>query len=184
MTVVNLTPSHDTCYGSVYLAGPNGSSTYISIGGWGDWYYPYFKFDLSSIPSGATITLARLALYGNGTPTNNCNNQVKRCTSDWLESTLTRASHPTHDATTWATCPKVIGSTYTFTDITTLVQAWFNATYPNYGLTLQPTSNSATNGSVTSKENGSNMPYLEVTYTGGGGGGSTTTKLSLQGIGS
>jgi hypothetical protein len=128
------------------------------------------KFDLSSIPSNATVTNAALYLYSK----DNKNTQltsVYRVTSNWSENTVT-----------WLTWTLLGGdfdnsvSYFTFIpdqsncmvtiDITSLVQKWVNGTHPNYGIMLYSTGANHIIKYV-SKEDGtaSERPKLDIQYT-------------------
>ncbi len=109
-----------------------------------------YKFDLSSIPAGATIVKAQLRLYaqyGNSGVT-----LAPIITHDWTEATACAAGpdHPTSPALTWGpnsdsvfssadygtlvnfeSCPA--GVAYAVKDVTSDVQAFVDGTQPNYG---------------------------------------------------
>jgi hypothetical protein len=128
------------------------------------------RFNLSSIPSNATITSAKLYLYEKSNKTGQLT-YIYRVTSNWSENTVT-----------WATWLLLGGdydnsiSYYTFIpdqnncmltmDITSLVQLWVKGTYPNYGLMLYSTGPNHIISYV-SKESGtaSERPKLEIVYT-------------------
>lgn len=103
----------------------------------------YIEFNLSSIPSGATVQSASLRLVksgGSGVP---FTMRLMRNTSSWVEGTDcgsgggTLPSFNSTPVTTFSANPAdAIGTVYTI-DITALVQGWVNGTFPNYGLTLQ-----------------------------------------------
>jgi parallel beta-helix repeat protein len=127
------------------------------------------KFDISSIPSDATIVSAELKIYyyfwmdsnPAGRPLN-----LYRITSDWNEETLTWnnqpsiASHPTTNA--------IVPSSYGWMnwDVTDDVQSFIDGTNPNYGWEIKDeTYWGASNIPYTffkTKENGSNIPYLLI----------------------
>ena len=115
----------------------------------------YVQFNLSGIPSGATISKATLRLYvdavsGSGTL------DVFQVTSAWSESKVTYNARPTQQSVS-----AIVGSSIPITsancnqflliDITPLVQGWLNGTIPNNGVALALTSGSGT-FSLDSKE--------------------------------
>lgn len=128
------------------------------------------KFDLSSIPSNSTVTSATLYLYSKDQKDTQTTS-LYRVTANWSENSVT-----------WLTWTLLGGdfdnsvSYFTFIpdpancmvtmNITSLVQAWVNGTYPNYGLMLYSTGNNHIIKYV-SKEDGtvSEQPRLDVTYS-------------------
>jgi hypothetical protein len=128
------------------------------------------RFDLSSIPSNATITSATLYLYER----DNKSGQITylyRVTSSWNESTVTWQSwlSPGGDFDNsiayFAYLPDQKNCMLTM-EITALVQAWVDATYNNYGLILYSTGPNHILP-YSSKENGtvSQRPKLEILYS-------------------
>lgn len=115
--------------------------------GYDDYYDPdgrivrcLTKFDIASIPPGATINSATLHVYlveSWDFPYRTRTYTAYRIPSDWFENSVTWSNAPspaeaygsagvTHEAWGW----------YSFT-VTSLVQAWHNGTYPNYGIMLR-----------------------------------------------
>lgn len=99
------------------------------------------QFDLSSIPSGATIISAVLSLKlyqtNGGYGTNSIG--AYGITTSWAENTVTWNSKPSKDAAATATTnvpPSGVGNWYDWT-ITSLVQAWHSGTRSNYGVLLK-----------------------------------------------
>jgi hypothetical protein len=115
-----------------------------------------FKFDLSSIPAGATITSGTLNLYrilGTGSGTVN----VHRVTSEWTEG-IAPCSGTTNIASNWnqrtsstnwtvaggdydatveaSAVSSVLSSTVTW-NILSLIQGWYSGTYANNGLIIK-----------------------------------------------
>jgi len=127
------------------------------------------KFDLSSIPSNATITSATLYLFERGNKTGQTTS-IYRVTSNWNEGTTTWLSWlllgGDFDASTsyFTYLPDQNNCMLTM-DITNLVQTWTNGTYTNYGLMLYSTGPNHII-SYSSKENGtaSEQPKLNIIY--------------------
>jgi len=127
------------------------------------------KFDLSSIPTNATVTRATFYLYERGNKTGQTT-YIYPVTSNWSESTVTWS--------TWSLPGGDFDSSISFftylpnqsncmltMDITSLVQAWVSGTYNNYGLMLYSTGPNHII-SYSSKENGtaSQLPKLDIVY--------------------
>ena len=135
-------------------------------------YRTLIKFDMSSIPAGATITSADLKLYYYayvGTVGDPLDISVYRTTVDWDEGHLSWSKAENYNSFSYDTVTIIVGSGagYKTWDITALVQNWVDGTYSNYGVLLRaPTqSGSSIYRTFRSKEYGSNVPKLEVTYT-------------------
>jgi hypothetical protein len=128
------------------------------------------KFDLSSIPANANITSATLYLYSQDNKTGQLTS-VYRVTSNWNENTVT-----------WLTWTLLGGdfdsSTSYFTfipdqnncmltmDLASLVRAWVNGTYPNYGLMLYSTGpNHIIKYSSKEDTTASRQPKLDIVYS-------------------
>ncbi len=145
------------------------------------------QFNVSSIPSGASITSATLRLVKVGGGNTSRAIAVYRITSPWTEGTGDCNGNSTADATwnnrttstAWGTAGGDFNATayattnvagnaaYTWT-ITSLVQEWVNATNPNYGLMVKyETENVTDEKNFASEENNTtaDRPQLIVTYT-------------------
>lgn len=157
----------DTYYGTSFYPGPNDTDTILQYGGWGDAQYNFLAFDLSSAPAWYKIASATFNIYDGNPSVNDAVIQVNRITASWSGSTLTRASHPTDDATNWGSLASVGGGSarWVAATITSLVSKWLDGTYTNNGLKLNPTvTSNQNNGQFNSKENVSgNIPYIEIT---------------------
>jgi hypothetical protein len=128
------------------------------------------KFDLSSIPTNATISSATLYLHEKSSKAGQTTS-IYRVTSPWNENTVT-----------WLSWSLLGGgfdgsiSYFTFVpdqsncmltlDITSLVQLWVNGTYPNHGLMLYSMGPNHII-SYASKEDGTadRRPKLDIVYS-------------------
>lgn len=160
----------------------------------------FVKFNLSSIPSGATINSAKLNINlkssgCSGVPTPNVL-YVMIAIGDWQENTIT-----------WSNAPYATGGSQSITsepcpaankvlsiDTTNYVKDWFGGVRPNYGFIMRDLMNSTTSYTrfYTARESGSaGAPKLSITYTapetsspssaGSTGSSSGSTNTSEQG---
>lgn len=167
-TVTKIYPSDDAQVRSLQATTNFGNVTYSFIynQSGSDINIAYMKFDLSGIPTGATITAATFNvycwyIYGGG----NSDVQVKRVTgAAWDEDTLTYNTMPAVGAEVadinitsvgWKTCDF---------NIADLVQNWWS-TGINYGFTLSTAIDPVANYVCINTKEGAFVPYLEVTYT-------------------
>jgi hypothetical protein len=99
----------------------------------------YVKFDLSSLPSGATVQSATIRMVGGPTSISSTPVLARRVTSNWSESTLTYNSRPSTSGSGVVTGASVAsGSTEVLTlDVTAMVAARGTATIAN-GWELRP----------------------------------------------
>jgi hypothetical protein len=126
------------------------------------------SFDLSAVPSGATINDASLSLFHRVNNNNGQTYQIFRVTSSWAESTVTWNTQPTFDPV--AVASLTIGDTssglYRSWDITALVQGWVSGTYQNYGMWIEevPIQGSGTAFFESSDGQADRRPILDITY--------------------
>jgi len=133
----------------------------------------YIQFNLSGVPTGATVSKAMLRLYVDAVVTNGAFD-VYRLNNAWSENTLTYNTPPPALGTS-ATGGHPISITsasfnqFLLIDITSLVQGWVNGTIANNGVALALT---GSNGyfSFDSKESllTGNGPELELALSGTG----------------
>jgi hypothetical protein len=128
------------------------------------------KFDLTSIPANSTVTSATLYLYEQGNKTGQTT-YIYRVTSGWSEAAATwnSWSAPGGDFDSgisyFAFIPDQNNCMLTL-DISSLVQAWVNGAYNNYGLLLYSLGPNHII-SYASKEDGtaSRQPKLDIVYS-------------------
>jgi len=121
------------------------------------------RFDLSSIPSGYSVTSARLTFFLNKVTVAGTLS-VSRVTSSWSESTVTYVTRPGVSSPI-VTAAAAVSSTFVTVDVTTIVAAQLAS--GNYGFEIAP-DGSAPNTWVTidSKESTTTAhpAVLQVTY--------------------
>lgn len=153
----------DTSWGTTFW--PNGvpDAPDLDVGGWADWYYDYFEFDLSAAPPAAQTLSARAEFYFS-VSVNDPGLEVHRIDEAWTAASVTRAKNPA--ATYLKPFGKVVPAGFYSTDITDLYKDWMNGAHPNHGIKLVPRSNNQTNGTVAASENPvmARRPKLIVTY--------------------
>jgi len=148
---------------------PNGNDTHLYFG-------RYFscldrtliEWDLSMIPSGASVESAEMRLYcisffgsATGQPVFHMINE------EWDELTVTMNTQPSFDATPCLNGAWPAAQSWFSVDVTPFVQAWVNGTHPNCGIycTSEGTTGSCAPGfwSGNSGEEGF-LPTLVVTW--------------------
>ncbi|MCX7680588.1 MAG: DNRLRE domain-containing protein, partial [Anaerolineae bacterium] len=129
------------------------------------------RFDLSSIPTGATINQATLRLYLVSSwdyPNRTRTITTYRIGSSWSESGVTWNNQPSH-AEAFGSAGVTHGAWgwYAF-DVTNLVRGWVNGTWPNYGIMLRGPEWSGTDSSWKSfaTRESTYDPQLVITYIG------------------
>jgi uncharacterized repeat protein (TIGR01451 family) len=134
------------------------------------------QFDLSSIPSGTSISEAKLYLYVmawcRGTSSSPRKVTVYRVKANWSESSVNWNNKPGYGEAYGSTSVSFLqtGKWYTF-DVTGLVRKWVKGTEPNRGLMVRAPEGSGSDfawfGFYTSETSGTSYdPYLKITYTG------------------
>lgn len=141
------------------------------------------RFDLSSIPTNATVTSAKLTVYNTRATSNSASDVVvlEKVTSAWNDAHTWSMGVPA-GAPSGVTTPSVAGYTLTpatpevwvVTGMGSLAQDWITNPGNNLGMKLSCASN--LNFRLASSEYGlmQYRPELEVVYTTPGGGGDTT----------
>jgi len=160
---INITTTDDTYYGTSYNKGPNNDlSSTLGYGGWGDNYYDFFHFDISSGPASANVSSVLLYVYDNAGSVNDAQEKAYRITSSWTASAVSSSNYPTYYSTAYNQMQTTTVTGWRTVDVTQLYKDWKNGTYTNYGIELRPAYNNNSNSSFSSLE-GSYPPYLQIT---------------------
>jgi len=121
-------------------------------------------FDLSLLPSAATIDTATVYLYVRDR--NGGTDYIHRITDSWDESTVTWTNTAAdHDTTAETSITPPTNGEYVLFEITSLVQDWVDGT-SNYGIMLVPSDQDMETKYSTKDEGASGEhPYMEIVYT-------------------
>jgi hypothetical protein len=134
----------------------------------------FLRFDLSSIPTNATVTSATLKLYNVRAAANDASDVLVlgKCTGSWNAQWTWAMGVPANTAS-GVTCPSVASYSiapttpelYTINGLASLVQGWVTTPGSNQGMIFSTTSN--LNFRVASSEysTAAYRPSLTVTYT-------------------
>ncbi|HVE41100.1 MAG TPA: DNRLRE domain-containing protein [Planctomycetota bacterium] len=166
-------------------------------GGATEYKVTYIMFDVTSIPTNATVTSAKLILYSiRARGQNGDVPVVEKLTGAWNGQNTFNMGFPTRVAAPGVTCPPIdsayvdeplttppnLPQVYTITGMASLVQGWMAMPGTNYGIMISCTTD--INISWASSEypiGGTFSPYrpaLEVTYTVPGSGTPPTVSVS------
>jgi TGF-beta propeptide len=129
----------------------------------------FLKFDLSTIPSGASVSNALLELYQQGqTNTNVRSMHVNEVLSNWDEFTINGTNQPSISSTISGSGNSLINGGWVSFYITSLLDSWIKGTKPNYGLVIKASDETNTNTLkyFTSSDSPTiaNRPKLSITY--------------------
>ncbi|MGK3961726.1 thrombospondin type 3 repeat-containing protein [Sorangium sp. So ce118] len=152
---------------SVWAAYPDyneGDALYVHSGtSQGFTKHALFRFELGSIPLGATVTSATFvtAVVSSGTQPI----RAHRVTAPWDEATVTWRSFASGYAP--AVEGTATGAPYGtgVMDLTALVQAWVDGAHPNHGVLLEEDGGARTAFRSSEHHAASQRPRLEVCYT-------------------
>lgn len=154
----------DTFYGTSFTTGGDPNGQELWYGGWGDHYYAFIEWDLSTAPTGGNIKSAKVAFYVVSVPPNNPSIRYHRVTASWTEAGVTSGSNPSFNATPFATPANTMTTGYDLTDISSQVREWKNGIVSNFGLSVRDTNNNNARGGYGSSDNSdvNKQPYLQI----------------------
>jgi hypothetical protein len=132
------------------------------------------RFDLSSIPTNATVTSAKLQLYNTRAAANDASDVVVlgKATSAWNDQWTWNMGVPT-STSSGVTCPSVASYTlapttpepFTVTGMAALVQGWVTTPASNLGMVLSTTSNLNIRFASSEYSSPQYRPALTLTYS-------------------
>lgn len=175
----------DTCYGTVYLTDGRPNQETLYMGGWGDYYYDFFEFDLAQAPMANNTVKVTLYLFSNPYPEGGDPGfQINRITQAWTEAGVTLANNPS--SVFYKNFGIFVHGSWSQVDITDLYKSWKDGTYPNFGIKLAPTNSNRTNGAIYSSDNldTAHRPKLLIEYTSGWAVDATPPTVALTSIAS
>jgi uncharacterized repeat protein (TIGR01451 family) len=137
----------------------------------------FYQFDLSSLPAGAIISEATFSIRREGGDGATLSLSVHRVTQPWVENQMTWNNRATgtpwttpggdFSSTVWATTLADGAKTYKNFAIPNLVQGWQSGSFPNYGLMVKQTDETALDKrhNYDSREQSADRrPRLVITY--------------------
>ncbi|MCP4689532.1 MAG: DNRLRE domain-containing protein, partial [Desulfobacterales bacterium] len=157
----------DTYYGTYYYTDGRPDDKTIIVGGWGDWYFGYIEWNLTFAPRAQSVIRAEMNLFGGNRMVNDPVIKIRRVTSPWLETEVSKANHPSETDVGEISIDHPVPDRYNLTDVSEMFVGWQNGSYGNYGLKLHSTQNAGgTLLHVYSKDQPGidKDPYLEVVY--------------------
>ena len=128
----------DTYAGDTYTTTGDPNQVYLTVGGWGDSYYIWLMFNISSLPVNAVKAEIHIYCHSSVSGTLVSMN-LDRITSAWPE-TVGWAGQPS--AVNISSIGAPVLYQWYIIDITSLYNGWKSSTYPNYGIRLRPTGTS------------------------------------------
>lgn len=173
MATVQINATTETYVSGRYPTTPYGSSTIVSLGADqpanGYYFRALLRFDLSSIPAGATINSAKLYMHQYDGMANNLTFDAYRVTGAWSDSATwnTQPSYESTPTVTGLVCNTSSGG-WRYWSITSLVKELIAQSDDSIMLRSQSESTSSVitwKRFYSSEYSLSSKPYLIITYT-------------------
>jgi TGF-beta propeptide len=176
-----ITPSADAYTNSADPTTKYGTATLLYVDGATE--KAYIQFNLSSIPTGASISQATLKLYVNAVTTAG-SFEVYSVNVPWSESAITYSNEPAPGSVidSGVALTTVDKNQYILIPITSTVQGWVDTPSSNNGIALVAIG--TFNASFDSKENTttSHPAELDIVFAGGGSGITDITTAPSSGL--
>jgi hypothetical protein len=135
-------------YGTAYHNDDGSTLETLSFGGWGDFYYPFLKFDLTNGPDATHTGKAVLYLHLDGSlPPNDPQLIICRVLDGWKDSTLSLNRHPNIQQ---LRSFGPLHPNWNTVDVTDLYKEWQLKPTANHGVCLKSNANNQTNGAFSS----------------------------------
>jgi len=139
---------------------------YMGVSSGGNLNTPLYGFDLSPVPSDATVTSAAFKTYISWNADNNLV-FAHRVLAPWSEADTSASTFDLADIDPIAEGSFLAGGVgFKSVNLTSLVDGWVNGTIPNHGIALQESPVSS-HHSFSSEVSAGLRPYLDVCYTAG-----------------
>jgi murein DD-endopeptidase MepM/ murein hydrolase activator NlpD len=135
----------------------------VQVGGWGDIYRTYLKFDLEGLPGNVSQAKLWFKNFARGDASTTTSFVLARVSSPWDEN-MTWATQPsTGPSVTYS--PATVGLWWGM-DITSWYQAWQQGSAASHGVMLSPSNtNNRFNMFRSSRYSSAERPYLQLTFT-------------------
>lgn len=138
----------------------------LQVGGWGDWYRTFIKFDLTGLPQTATQATMFLFVADTGGTSTPVSMKPYLLTSTWNEQT--QDYYDTVTGYSMGTVPAPTPNSWYGLNIASIYNGWKNGTYANNGFVFLATGNNNQFNYFRSSDysDAKYRPKLVVTYSG------------------
>jgi hypothetical protein len=165
---ISLAPADDTYINEGNVNGSYGSNSQLRVGNdGGDTKRSLVLFDLSSIPTNATITSATLYMYNYNQVGSSRVHAAHRLLEEWNESGATWNNAPSYSGIQSATAITTTGENYWMEwDLADDVEDFYDGSETNYGWLFRDTEEAGSRrvDYDSDEDTEGNKPYLEVEY--------------------
>lgn len=167
-TTVNITANRDTYIESWQPTTNHGTDTTLWLGrneSRSTYNDALIGFNLSSIPTGATINSAVVYMYETTGGSTGYVESIYKITSPWDGYTVTWSTKPTFDSEAITSSNGLESKGWQSWNVTTTVASFFGGGVINNGFLLRETSSGTLFSVYSSRESGGYAPYITITYT-------------------